>query len=351
MYEFYCYLSGILLDPCTHISFGRSSKQISVTLGDFLKRQRTLLHGEELRNFRYIPKVVEAECLACDCSHLSYFTQIQVLFIICEKLIKRAGKTSILTHPCGEQEEDFGETSGANFTRNYLASQATEAVKNLVTEESEGDSESEDNESKESDSMDNLNPDYNLPYDKDNFAVDLASANVEMDEKVLIHTLADLEREEAVSEVEYLSAESLAKHRPSWQFKMLQKSLLTSADRTTPPEVVLTVLTSELKSNSNYNNLIYGYQVCAKCNTDIHSKLTFVSTSLLQKDINNSPTGWETLCEIEDLEVLAGLLWTWFENLDVMLCSCTGTVFNCLIRLSLLINRVPFSTAKQLASL
>lgn len=34
-----------------------SSKQISVTLTDFLQRQRVLLHGFELRCLRYIPKV------------------------------------------------------------------------------------------------------------------------------------------------------------------------------------------------------------------------------------------------------------------------------------------------------
>lgn len=38
-----------------------------------------------------------------------------------------------------------------------------------------------------------------------------------------------------------------------------------------------------------------------------------------QKQINNKPTGWERLCEENNIETLSLLLWSWFENLDVMI--------------------------------
>ncbi|XP_017474628.1 PREDICTED: uncharacterized protein LOC108365174 [Rhagoletis zephyria] len=242
-----------------------SSKQISVTLTDFLQRQRVLLHGFELRCLRYIPKIV---------------------FIICEKLIKIAGKASILKIRECDHEDDLNEY---NFTRHYLSSRKCKDVQSKAhSEESDSESEGdEDSKDDEHDSMETFDPDYNLQYKIDNFEVDTEKENEE--EKKLIDLL---DEPNGVKEMDFLKPETLARHRPS--FQVLQQSLLDNIECTAPPEVIITVLTCEPKTDNDFSQTIYNYQ----------------------KAINNTPNGWEKLCEERDLETLVTLLWTWFENLD-----------------------------------
>lgn len=102
--------------------------------------------------------------------------------------------------------------------------------------------------------METFDPDYNLQYEIDNFEMDTEKENEE--EKKLIDLL---DEPNGVKEMDFLKPETLARHRPS--FQVLQQSLLDNIECTAPPEVIITVLTCEPKTDNDFNQTIYNYQV------------------------------------------------------------------------------------------
>lgn len=102
--------------------------------------------------------------------------------------------------------------------------------------------------------METFDPDYNLQYEIDNFEVDTEKENEE--EKKLIDSL---DEPNGVKEMDFLKPETLARHRPS--FQVLQQSLLDNIECTAPPEVIITVLTCEPKTDNDFSQTIYNYQV------------------------------------------------------------------------------------------
>ena len=181
------------------------------------------------------------------------------MFIICEKLIKMSGKTSILKSRDCECDDELDEY---NFTRHYLSNRPNDALQKF-SDESSLDSETDYNSTQkskdnEADSIDTFDPDYNLHYEIDNFPE--KEENLEIEDKLLLDSLAELETDQMTPDEEYLKPEIMSKHRPS--FEVLQKSLLNYNERIAPPEVILTVLTSEPKNDDvNFNSMIYNYQV------------------------------------------------------------------------------------------
>jgi len=126
-------------------------------------------------------------------------------------------------------------------------------------------SDSEANDSKdegkdEQDSkLNSVDPDYNLQYDIDIFPDENGAKkenNLEIEDQLLIDSLADPDTEQVPSDVEGLNSETMSKHR--FSFEVLQQSLL-SFDRTAPADVIITVLTNEPKNN--LNSLVYNFQV------------------------------------------------------------------------------------------
>lgn len=168
-----------------------------------------------------------------------------------------AGKASSLKIRDSDTEEDVNEY---NFTRNYLSNAKSKEVQSnaLARERSDSESEADDySKDDEDDSMETFDPDYNLQYEIDNFEIDSEKENEE--EKKLIDSLADSKGEKEIPEVELLNPETLARHRPS--FEVMQQSLLDNSECTAPPEVIVTVLTCEPNTDTDFSKMIYNYQV------------------------------------------------------------------------------------------
>lgn len=163
------------------------------------------------------------------------------------------------------RSKESDEEDMDNFTRHYL-SNGSEIMRKVASEGNRSNSETNENDL---DSIDTFDPDYNLQYEIDNFPDEMDNereANLEMEDKLLIDSLAapDTPQEypqPVLPEGQYLNAQTLGKHRPS--FEVLQSSLLNYTDRTAPPEVIITVMTCEPKSDANFSSAIYNYQVRA----------------------------------------------------------------------------------------
>lgn len=165
-----------------------------------------------------------------------------------------AGKPCSLKIRDSDNEEDVNEY---NFTRNYLSNTKSKEVQSNVLATERSDSESETDEDSEDDEDSSFDPDYNLQYEIDNFEIDTEKENEE--EKKLIDSLADSTGAKEIAEVELLNPETLARHRPS--FEVLQQSLLDNSEKTAPPEVIITVLTCEPYTDTDFNKMIYNYKV------------------------------------------------------------------------------------------
>ncbi|KAI2811857.1 Protein tyrosine phosphatase domain-containing protein 1 [Blomia tropicalis] len=266
------------ISPCFIVFKSASSKKIHVTLTEFLHRQRILLHGEELRILRYIPKIV---------------------FIICEKLIKIAGKSSLLT--LLENENHFDESY--NFTQTYLSNTKRLSIivnlnekKNLTNQELSNLSDESDQDLYE---VGNELKSHNLlQYNNLNSSNnENQNDNLKTDDKLFIESLTKTDLEsDSISpdlDLEYLNKDSMHSHRSS--FAVLKQSLSNQVERFTTPEIVVSTMINNVNTDPNFQSQIFQYQ----------------------KEINNNPTGWEQLYKEEDMEMLVALLWIWFENFDI----------------------------------
>ena len=236
------------------------------------------MHGEELRILRYIPKIV---------------------FIICEKLIKIAGKSSLLT--LLENENHFDESY--NFTQTYLSNTKRLSIivnlnekKNLTNQELSNLSDESDQDLYE---VGNELKSHNLlQYNNLNSSNnENQNDNLKTDDKLFIESLTKTDLEsDSISpdlDLEYLNKESMHSHRSS--FAVLKQSLSNQVERFTTPEIVVSTMINNVNTDPNFQSQIFQYQ----------------------KEINNNPTGWEQLYKEEDMEMLVALLWIWFENFDV----------------------------------
>ncbi|KAH9522903.1 Protein tyrosine phosphatase domain-containing protein 1 [Dermatophagoides farinae] len=254
------------------------------TLEEFLRRQNRLLHGQELRILRYIPKIV---------------------FIICEKLLQLTITTSAEDNKINriDSKEEW-----ENFTNNYL-SHPQKSLLEIDCDKIMTTGDPNNGTKKKS------------PKERRSRAQSESSSTTmtsrlrteeSMDEQRLIDALTDsvtttariqmTDLERNVNDSIHMDeSKLLAEHRASLIFDsdLFHSSSFDNTNddsmRISRQMIIETLIEQPKNNDRQWMKKIFDYQ----------------------REINNKPSGWNRLRSETDLEILCSLLMTWLENFDV----------------------------------
>lgn len=213
------------------------------------------------------------------------------MFVTCEKLLLLCGK-----HVHNEDAED--REIAQSLTKYYLSNFSYESIMEVI---SKGQGVSRENSVEDREEQ---RTSYLRVVPRNDFPIEEEKYNSVMD------SLEDSGAPPDSADAR-LDEEILTKRRPSFGMLPFRKN---SVQRLTPASVLVQCLISQPNVNPDFSYRVIEYQVRI---LELIRLTNYLALLCTQKDLNNKPTGWETLFEENDIELLCALLLEWFETLDV----------------------------------